>query len=237
MNRRLYAIHRWLSAIALVQLAAWTLSGLFFAVVPSTTLKGSPVEHANEATLDADLDVVPPSRILKTLEPRGHVSKLTLAGAPAGVFYTATVGSARVRLDARTGAERPVDANEAAAAARRDQPSAPPVVSTEVVASPPPLEYRDKPLPAWRVTLADGRGTVVYVDAVTAEVTARRNDVWRVYDFLWALHIMDYRGREDFRHPLLVAAASLGLLTVASGCVLWGTRLVRRWRGRRKTFA
>jgi uncharacterized iron-regulated membrane protein len=73
----------------------------------------------------------------------------------------------------------------------------------------------------------DGRGTAVYVDALTGEVTARRSDLWRIYDFLWSLHIMDYRERESFNHPLLVAMAGVGLVTVLTGSALWILRLAR----------
>ncbi|MFP6687120.1 MAG: hypothetical protein VB934_20525 [Polyangiaceae bacterium] len=34
INRKLYAVHRWIAAIAMVQLAFWNATGLFFAVVP-----------------------------------------------------------------------------------------------------------------------------------------------------------------------------------------------------------
>ena len=65
-------------------------------------------------------------------------------------------------------------------------------------------------------------------------MTARRSDLWRTYDFLWSLHIMDYRGRESFHHPLLIVAASVGMLTVVSGAALWLVRLARRWQRPRK---
>ena len=84
--------------------------------------------------------------------------------------------------------------------------------------------------PCWRVDLSDAAETHVYVDARTGEVTARRNGTWRIYDFLWGLHIMDYREHDDFRHPLLVAAAGLAVVTALSGLLLWAMRLVRRWR-------
>lgn len=85
----------------------------------------------------------------------------------------------------------------------------------------------------WLVELADRDDTHVYVDARTGEVTARRNATWRVYDFLWSLHIMDYREREDFRHPLLVIAAVLAVTTAATGSVLWLLRF-SRWKTRRQ---
>ena len=58
-------------------------------------------------------------------------------------------------------------------------------------------EYRGA-LPAWRVDFDDGEGRSLYVAADTGAVTARRSTLWRAYDFLWGLHIMDWRGHEDF---------------------------------------
>jgi len=231
MNRRLYAIHRWISALALVQLAIWVISGFFFAVVPMKKVKGTPVDGANTAPLTANEPLLSPNVALARLASAGAVTKLELVGTPRGPVYRAKVGGLRYRIDARSGESRAVDEEEAREIARRDQPGSPEVLDASRIEHDADIEYRDRPLPAWRVRLADDAATVVYVDAVTGEVTARRNGVWRVYDFLWSLHIMDYRGRESFNHPLLIAAASLGILTVASGVVLWMLRTIRWLRG------
>lgn len=234
MNRRLYALHRWISAVALAQLAIWVVSGFFFAAMPMKRVKGTPVEGANTSPLTNDDALVPPSAVVGKLGRSGTISKLELVGTPRGPFYRGKVGDGRFRVDARTGEDRGVDEGEAREIAQRDQPGSPAVRDVSLIERDAHVEYRDRPLPAWRVRLDDDAGTVVYVDAITGEVTARRNDVWRVYDFLWSLHIMDYRERERFNHPLLVIAASLGVLTVFTGTVLWATRLVR-WRKRRAT--
>ena len=49
---------------------------------------------------------------------------------------------------------------------------------------------------------------------------ARRNDVWRLYDFFWMLHIMDYRERSNFNHPLVIAASAGAVLLTLTGLVL-----------------
>ena len=59
------------------------------------------------------------------------------------------------------------------------------------------------------------------MDPWTGELLARRTARWRLFDFLWMLHIMDYDAREDFNHPLLQAAAILGFLVALSGVVFW----------------
>ena len=68
--------------------------------------------------------------------------------------------------------------------------------------------------------VADGQGTRVYVDAKNGAIRARRNDVWRRYDFFWMLHTMDYRGRDNFNNPLIVTIGMAALWLSISGVVL-----------------
>lgn len=80
-------------------------------------------------------------------------------------------------------------------------------------------EYR-KELPAWRVNFDDSEGTSFYLHTLTGELQSVRNDRWRIFDFVWMLHIMDYDERTDFNHPLLIIAAALALLLVLAGIYL-----------------
>ncbi|HEY5612201.1 MAG TPA: 2Fe-2S iron-sulfur cluster-binding protein, partial [Lysobacter sp.] len=63
----------------------------------------------------------------------------------------------------------------------------------------------------------DGDATTLYVSAQDGRILERRNDSWRVFDFVWMLHIMDYTGRQDFNNPLVIMAASGGLWIALSG--------------------
>src|SRR3546814_1326942 len=58
------------------------------------------------------------------------------------------------------------------------------------------LEVRDHEAPIWRVPFEDGEGTTLYVSGQDGRVLERRNDTWRIFDFVWMLHIMDYTGRQ-----------------------------------------
>ncbi|GIT36778.1 MAG: hypothetical protein Ct9H300mP6_06460 [Gammaproteobacteria bacterium] len=62
---------------------------------------------------------------------------------------------------------------------------------------------------------------MVYVDPNTGEIAAIRTRLWRTFDFLWSLHIMDYRERDDFSHWLIRIFAFIGLMTIVSGMLLW----------------
>jgi len=80
-------------------------------------------------------------------------------------------------------------------------------------------EYRG-PVPAWRVEFDDWESTTLYVDEKSGRVMASRNTMWRIFDFVWMLHIMDYRDRSDFNHPLLIIAALLAVMLAGSGIYL-----------------
>jgi uncharacterized iron-regulated membrane protein len=241
MNRLLYALHKWISAAAFVQLAIWTVSGFLFTAISQESIRSAPAPGAHTGVIDG-APPVPIARALELASPAsGAASSVELRATPSGLYYVVQGESATVRVDARSGVVAPVTPAEAGAIAQRDQPGSPGVNATTLVASSPPIEYRDCesgdcPLPAFRVALADAAGTVVYVDATTGDVTARRNDRWRTYDFFWSLHIMDYRGREDFNHWLIRGAALLAMATVASGIVLLTLRAIR-WIGRSRRTA
>jgi uncharacterized iron-regulated membrane protein len=149
-----------------------------------------------------------------------------------------SAGKARPALyDLGTGRRlSPLSAAQASTIAERDLVGEDRAVRTAWVTTASP-EYRGL-LPAWRIDFATGASRSVYVAADTGAVTARRSTLWRVYDFLWSLHIMDFRGHEDFNTLLLVLASCLALVMLITGIVLFPSRLgYHRWRARRRAKA
>jgi uncharacterized iron-regulated membrane protein len=236
VSPRIYALHRFVSALALVQLFVWTVSGLIFAILPGDQVRGAAVERAHEAPIPDASGLVPVADVIRRATEGGLASvvKVELRATPGGAFYVARGEGGAVRLDAKTGSPAPVTTEEAEETARRDQPGRPPVVASERLEKSADIEYRTRPLPAFRVELGDEQGTVVYVDARTGDVTARRTSAWRLFDFMYSVHIMDYKNREDRNQPLLIGAGVLSLVTVASGAALWAVRIARRLRRRRE---
>ena len=84
-------------------------------------------------------------------------------------------------------------------------------------ADDPPLDFR-RPEAVWQVALEDG--VHVYVGRHSGEIAAVRTRWWRLFDFMWGLHIMDLEEREDTSHPILILFAALALLGVLLGTTL-----------------
>ena len=168
-----------------------------------------------------------------------RVELRALAGRP--VYEIAIDGSSPVLLDARSGALlSPVSELLAVEIATADFAGAGRVTKATLIAEKPPIEFRGD-LPVWRISFDDPDETNLYVSAATGKVAARRSATWRIYDFLWSLHIMDYSERENFNHPLVIAAAATAFVLAVSGFVMLFLRflpsVLRRWRSFRKPIS
>jgi Na+-transporting NADH:ubiquinone oxidoreductase subunit F len=83
----------------------------------------------------------------------------------------------------------------------------------------PSIESRSKG-PVWRAQFDDAQRTALYFAADDGRFIAARNGSWRVYDFFWMLHTMDYAGRDNFNNPLIVTIGFASLWLAISGVVL-----------------
>lgn len=227
LTRAATTVHKWLALLMAVQILFWVASGLFFAAFPIERVRS---EDRIAEVLEQPVPLAMAAEGLARLADAGvsadRVELRMLLGKPVAALGT----NDDWQLYDLATAKRisPVGAAMAREIALIDTNPGPAVARVSAVKEGS-TEYRGE-LPAWRVDFADGYS--VYVAADTAKVTARRSDLWRTYDFLWALHIMDYRAHEDFNTPLLVAASLLGLVVVASGIVMLPSRFGLRKRKR-----
>jgi hypothetical protein len=212
-------LHRWLALIVGVQIVFWVASGLFFSIFPIERVRS---EHRIAAIEPAPFDpaLVAMSHPVAGMEQE-TLTRLTFetnaVGRPVALAEFADRAPIVIDLvDKRV--ISPLSAEAAAALAQAHVAGETHVREVRRITQATP-EYRGV-LPAWRVALEDAEGLVVYVAADTGRVTARRSDLWRVYDALWALHIMDWRDHENFNNGLLILASALALIVSISGLIL-----------------
>lgn len=211
------SIHKWLALIVGVQILFWFVSGLFFTLYPIERVRS---EHriAEAAPVALDLSAAPMP--LAAAMPEAPV-RLTYERTPAGEAVAVAEFAERRPLVIDIADWRVISplSEQAAADIASAYIAGAPRVRERTLVTEESAEYRGA-LPAWRIAFEDREGLVVYVAADTARVTARRSDLWRVYDALWALHIMDWRDHENFNHGLIILAAALGLVVTLAGIVL-----------------
>lgn len=205
--------HIWLGWLVAVPLLLWTASGLF--------MVSFPIEQVRGTDLRAEPLPLPPIESLRMPTLAGsRLEHMELQQRVEGPIWILHEQGGQISVwDARRDVPlRPVDgalARRIANAALKAPGTVASVRRFEADANPIDLR-RDRP--AWQVEYADG--VRVYVDADTGEVLAVRTRLWRAFDFMWGLHIMDLQSREDTHHPLLVGFAALAFVSVLIGTVL-----------------
>lgn len=211
--------HRWLALVVGIQLVIWMLSGLYMVAVPLDFIHGNPLVRNLEPRLQIDSPIVS----LDGLRERyTDLRSVTLRGTAdgGGVFYEIGRADGLVVVDAATGEEvSPLPEVRIVALARAYYAGAGDVARAALLSDEDskPIELQSRPLPLWRVDFDDWLATSLYLHPNSGRLVARRHRFWRWFDFLWALHIMDYTERSDVNNGLLRVATVAGVAATGSG--------------------
>lgn len=213
--------HVWLGWLVGLPFLFWTVSGLVMVAKPIDEVRGTNLLSPPPAISFNGPLVAPRVAgrpvVAITLEPRavGPRWEIDFAGGGSRLADPAT-GALLPRLG-------PADAAREVTA--RYMGEAKVVETSRVDAGSPPLELR-RAMDGWRVRMSDG--THFYVDGGSGEIVARRTSWWRIYDFMWGLHIMDLQGREETNNPWVVTLGALSILMVLMAIVLLPLTIRRR---------
>ena len=87
-------------------------------------------------------------------------------------------------------------------------------------------EFRGRNLPLYKVISENenGKKINVYVDPFSGEVSAIRSLQWRIWDFMWDIHIMDWVERDNIDNLWLKVFSFIALFTSLSGIILFFNR-------------
>ncbi len=214
-------LHRWLGLLIALQILLWMTSGVIMSWFAIELVRG---ETTTAAEFPTELPVqryFSPGGVVAQLD---GVTEITLTSRHGRNVYKAQTPSGVALFDADTG-ERlaPITEAQVRVIAIRDFVGEGKIADVALLQNPP-HEYRG-PRPVWRVSFDDSNSTRLYISQSTGEVVARRNRIWRLYDFFWMLHIMDYDERENFNNPLVKTFSATGFLFALSGLFLVFTRL------------
>ncbi|WP_207495773.1 hypothetical protein [Aridibaculum aurantiacum] len=232
--------HRYLGVVLGIQFLFWTVGGLYFSWTNIDEIHGD-FQHKHVPRLTGNLPLVSPSEVFHALPAVDSIQSLQLIQVLGKPCYSLTYFSAgkqqKALADATTGTVRgAITKEEAVQVAAQSFHGEPEVKQVEYLTSTHGHhEYREKPLPAWAITFDHPTNTTVYVSADIGKVESFRNDKWRVFDFLWMMHTMDYENRDNINNWLLRIFSVFGLLTIASGFILFWISRKGRLRSRRAT--
>lgn len=206
-------IHRWFGLVIAIQFVLWMSSGVVMSLLDAEKVRGREFRVKPPAAAQWPVDAWTVDAVLaRSSNQVMTISSGWLLRVPV---YRLANDKATWIVAARDGKPIALDASLATKIAQASysgngMPAAPRLLNYT-------LETRSHKERVWRVDFSDAEETTVYVSAVTGNVLEHRNSTWRLFDFFWMLHIMDYAERADFNNKLLVTSAVGGLTMAVTG--------------------
>jgi uncharacterized iron-regulated membrane protein len=205
--------HKWLGLFIGVQVVIWSLSGLYMTVVHIDTIHGDHLIRSVPSATVEPSDLSDPLKMISANRATG-VRLAFVRDRPAYVLESPTGEKV---VDASTGTPiSPLTEGEMRSIARSTYTGTEAIASAKLITEIP-SEIRGRKPPLWRVEFANWNKPTLYFSPSTGELVSRRHELWRVFDFVWMLHIMDYDERENVNNTLLRVFTWGALLMALSG--------------------
>lgn len=205
--------HKWLGLFIGLQVVIWSLSGLYMTVVHIDTIHGDHlIRQAPELSVPTTSLIDP-----VVLARESGADDLRLAWVRSRPAYVLKTSGGEKVVSATTGAPlAPMTENEVRTIARSTYTGAEEIASARLI-NDVPGEIRGRKPPLWRVEFAHWNKPTLYFSPATGELLSRRHELWRIFDFVWMLHIMDYDERENVNNTLLRIFTWGAVLMASSG--------------------
>jgi len=211
------SVHKWLALFVGLQLLVWAITGFYMVAIDLDFIHGDPLVRNLRTPVGSTKGVLPVAQLAGQYPEVTLVSlhSLPILSAPV---YELTAAGRRVLVDATSGQQlSPLSSGMIRQLARSYYAGNGRLSAIQLLEHEVPMEVRGRAAPLWRADFDDWLETTLYLHPDTGALVARRHRLWRWYDFLWMLHIMDYSEREAPTGVVPRIATVLGAVTVASG--------------------
>ena len=205
-------IHRYLSLFISIQFLLWTISGVFFSFNKIEEVRG---EQYLLESKEMDFSINSPININSSGEIKFFyrlddlVYEVNLGGS-SYVYYQD--GNPITKLSFSEAKE-----------IIQTKTNLTPISVGEISKNERGSEYRSRPLPLFKVESLnkDEKVINVYLDPYSGQIRAIRSTQWRMWDFLWGLHIMDWTDRDNFNNNFIKFFSVLAFISALSGILLF----------------
>ncbi|KZN34690.1 hypothetical protein N480_20625 [Pseudoalteromonas luteoviolacea S2607] len=223
-------IHKYLGYLLALQIFAWLLGGFVMSAIPLEMVHGKhlaqrQLENPFQATdYTASLDSIKHAIVnLQKIEYTHFLERPIIKVTGKSIHFFDGQSGMPVKPPSESQIRQQANAHYLG--------NAQPATVKLLEKGPREVQYRQN---IWRVEYEDWVSTTIYLDSNTGQVITVRSTLWRIFDFFWMLHIMDYDERDDFNNPLLISFSATSVLFCISGMILllqsppWRRRRIQR---------
>lgn len=171
-----------------VQALIWTDSGLYMTAVHIAIIHGDHFIRSAPMPLPAS-ELLSPAKAAASTEAATGLTLTTLLDRPV---YVLKAPHGDVMVDARTGVRVPPPSRGQIRQTAEHWFTGHEKLERLTLIREIPGEIRGRKPPLWRADFGGWNKPTLYISPATGELVSRRHELWRILNFVWMLHIMDY---------------------------------------------
>lgn len=209
--------HKWLMLFLGVQFLIWSISGAYMVIFDIDYIHGDSLVLNHQTKIDIDKIAFSQAELFSRYPKASNIEVAVWLNKP---IYRFNVNDEKYLLDASGGKQlSPLDKSTAIEVAKYYYSGKGRVISTQLITENPPFELSQRVLPAWRVDFLDFGSPALYISSQTGKVVTKRHTFWRLFDWMFSFHVMDYQ-EEDVSNKLLFWFVIFSLFSVGFGMIL-----------------
>jgi Cu(I)/Ag(I) efflux system membrane protein CusA/SilA len=218
--------HKWLMLFVGVQFVIWSITGAYMVFFDIDYIHGDSLVINHQTKIDPN-DIHYSLKSLLNDYPQAE--QISIGTFINQNVYRFSVAGKKLLIDATSGRLlSPLDKQTGQAAARYYYSGDGQVSKIELLIDNPPFELNPRVLPAWRINFNDFGSPSIYVSAQTGQLVGKRHEFWRLFDWMFRFHIMDYGEQEEIDNILLFWITLVAILACIFGLFLVYFRIFKK---------
>ncbi len=222
--------HKWLMLFVGLQFVIWSISGAYMVIFDIDYIHGDTLVANHQTPLKSkhvNYSIVQ----LYREYPQAKEIELTSLLGEAGYRFSADNGNNRDKylLSADSGKLlSPISEGYAVQIATNEYTNTKTgIEQVSLITEKPPFELSARHLPVWRIDFDDFASPSLYISVQTGELVNKRHTFWRLFDWMFSFHVMDYV-EEDASNKLLLVVSVFALIASLFGLVLTYFRVFKQ---------
>jgi uncharacterized iron-regulated membrane protein len=210
-------LHKWLMLFIGFQFVIWTISGAYMVIFDIDYIHGDSLVLNHQTKLNANaLDY----SIVQLYQDYPQAKHIELATWVDKEVYRFEANDQQFLISAKSGKLlSPLTKEQAIKTAKHAYAGQGEIKSAQLLTEQAPFELNPRFLPAWRINFNDSGNTSFYISAESGKLVTKRHQYWRMFDWMFSFHVMDYVN-EEVDNQLLFWFTLLGLLAACAGAIL-----------------
>ncbi len=219
--------HKWLALIVGLQLLIWSFSGLYMTAVNIEIIHGDHLvkENVTTAIQQEPLSNFASQKLNALLDNNKKVVSVSIVQTPLAPEIQIKTKSSLVRVNPATAKQKKHYSKSQIIELANFYYAGDANIKSVQLLEKYPAELGGANRSIWQVEYDDWLVSRLYFVPETGELKRKRTDLWRLFDFFWMLHILDFDTRENVNNNLLTIAITLSVLLVIAGFSLLILRL------------